>query len=214
MNNTSPTKPTTRGKHSTKKPVLSAEDVKFANLLFASRAQIGGGSSVARCYTEAGFPARETEQATIRAAYRRVKNRQFREFYRILQDAAAASAQVTPSIVTRELARIALFDLRQVFDDRGRIRLPCDWSDAVAAGILSVESEEIFEYEYEVDETTGKKVRRKVLVGYTRKVKRCPPTEALKLLAQILRMIGQDAEGAKAAPAPLVIGGEANVDAL
>ena len=201
-------------KHKTHAPELTAEDVRFAQLLFASRAGEGQRKSVAQCFTEAGFPARESETATKQAAYRRVKNRYFRHFYRTLQDCAASSAQVTAGVITRALARIALFDIREVFDDRGRIKLPCEWSDAVAAGVLSVESEELFEYETEVDPDTKTRTRRKVLVGYTRKVKRCAPTEALKLLAQILRMIGQDAEGSKPPPAPLVVGGEANPEAL
>lgn len=201
-------------KHKTQAPPLSAEDVRFAQLLFAARAQAGERKSVTQCYTEAGFPAKDTDAATKQAAHRRVKNRYFRQFYRVLQDAAAASAQVTPNVITRALARIALFDVREVFDERGRIRLPAEWSDAVAAGVLSVESEELFEWQDERDEESGKKVRRKVLIGYSRKVKRVPPTEALKLLAQVLRMIGQDADAGKAAPAPLVVGGEADPNKL
>lgn len=196
--------------HKTHGPSLTLEDVKFAQLLFAARAKPGERASVVACYREAGFPAKSTDAATFSAAYRRAKNRQFREFYRVLQDAAAASAQLTPNLVTRELMRLALFDLRRVFDDRGRIKLPHEWSDAVAAGVLSVETEELFEKQTETDPDTGKTTRRKVLVGYARKVKRTPPTEALKVLAQILRMIGQDADAGKSVPPPLVIGGEAN----
>lgn len=184
-------------KHKTHAPELTAEDIKFAQLLFAARTQPGDRKTVVQCYVEAGFPEHGTSDGTRGAAYRRVKNREFRQFYRVLQDSAAASAQITPNIITRALARIALFDVREVFDGRGRIKLPCEWSDAVASGVLAVESEELFEWEEQRDPETGLKVRRKVLVGYSRKVKRCPPTEALKVLAQVLRMIGQDADAGK-----------------
>lgn len=185
--------PTPRRSHKTRRPDLTVEDVKFAQLLFAARAQPGGlRASVAQCYLDAGFPAHPTENATKQAAHRRVKNRYFRQFYRVLQDSAAASAQVTPNIVTQALARIALFDIRQVFDERGCIRLPHEYSDAVVAGIASVETEELYEWQMVVDPETGALTRQRVLVGYTRKVKRVPPTEALKILAQILRLIGPD----------------------
>lgn len=189
--------PTSHGKHKTHRPDLTVEDVKFAQLLFASRSQPGARASVTKCYLDAGFPPHATDAATQQAAYRRVKNRQFRQFYRVLQDSAAASAQVTPNIVTQALARIALFDIRQVFDAQGCTRLPHEFSDAVAAGIASVETEELYEWQMVADPDTGAPASRRVLVGYARKVKRVPPTEALKILAQILRMTGQDADAAK-----------------
>ena len=198
-------------KHKTQRPPLSAQDIRFARLLFDRGATKKG---VVECYLEAGFPPQGTAEATKSAAYRRAKNRHFRQFYRDLQDRAADSAQVDANVVTQALKRIALFDIRQVFDERGRILLPHQYSAAVAAGILGVESEELFENQTEYDPETKKTVRRKVLVGYSRKVKRVAPTEALKLLAQILRLVGQDADAGKAAPAPLVVGGEADPGAL
>jgi hypothetical protein len=194
-------------KHKTQRPPLSAQDVRFARLLFDRGAT---KKTVPECYLEAGFPAKDTPHATEMAAHRRVKNREFRQFYRDLQDRAADAAQVDANLVVQLLRRIATFDVRQLYDDRGRIRLPHEWSDALAAGVMGVESDELFEYA----EGEGGGPRRKELAGYTRKVKRVPPIEAIKLLAQILRMVGADADAGKPPPAPLVIGGEANPDAL
>lgn len=199
-------------------PGLTAREVRFARLLFA------GEQTMAACYLAAGFPAGPTPGATAQAASKLVKKGEFRTFYRELQDAAAEQAKVDAARVVRELARHAFFDIREVFDDRGRIRLPAEWSDAVAAGVLAVKSEELFEYVEEqpppgpadpsAPKNRGPKARRKELVGYAREVKRVNPTEPLKVLAQILRLIGQDADAGKPPPAPLVIGGDANPDNL
>lgn len=191
-------------KHKTHKPELSEREVRFARLLFA------GDKTAPECYLQAGFPPRATPTATSQAAHRIVKKRYFRAFLRDLQDAAAEAAKVDAARVVRGLARVAFFDLREVFDDRGRILLPREWPEAVAAGVLAVKSEEMFERVETEDPETGKKRRRKELVGYAREVKRAAPTEALRLLAQILRLIGTDADAAKAPPDPLVVGGEAD----
>lgn len=195
--------------HKTQRPELSRQDIRFARLLFDR-----GKKTIAECYVEAGFPVHASENATNVAAHRKLKNRTFRQFYRQLQDRAADAAQVDANMVTQALKRVAFFDIRTLYDERGRILLPRDWSDATAAGVLGVESEETFEYVDGTDPGTGKKARRKELEGYTRKVKRVPPIEALKLLAQILRMIGADADAGKPPPAPLVIGGEADPEAI
>ena len=194
-------------RHKTQRPPLTAQDVKFARLLFDRAAT---KKTVPECYLEAGFPPKGSPEATSQAAHRRVKNRHFRQFCRDLQDRAAESAQVDANLVLQLLRRIATFDVRQLYDDRGRIKLPREWSDAIAAGVMGVESDELFEY---VDDEDGGP-RRKELSGYTRKVKRVPPLEAIRLIAQILRLVGQDADAGKPAPAPLVVGGEANPEAL
>lgn len=177
-------------KHKTQRPPLSAQDIRFARLLFDRDAT---KKTIAACYLEAGFPAGASDNATNVAAHLRLKKPTFRAFYRELQDRAADSALVDAGLVVQLLKRIATFDVRQLYDDRGRIRLPRDWPDALAAGVLAVDSDEVFEHVDGLDPDTGKRVRRKELAGYTRKVKRVPPLEAIKLLAQILRMVGPDA---------------------
>lgn len=207
-------KPRTTRRHKTHAPALTAEDVKFAQLLFEARAATEHRATVAECYLQAGFPAKATPHATEQAAHRRVKKREFREFYRVLQDSAAAHARLVPSLLTRGLMRIALFDLRQLFDADGLIKPMSQWTEADAAGVMSVETEEIFEWVTAPLEEGGPPVKQKVLRGYNRKVKRVAPVEAMKTLAQILRLIGADAEVPQAAAAPLVVGGEASPDKL
>lgn len=191
------------------RPALSARDVRFARLLFESR-----DKTVVECYLEAGFPRKDTDAATSQAAHRRVKNRYFVTFLRDLQQRAADAAQVDANAVVQGLKRIAFSRHRDLYDERGRIKLPHEWPEDIAGAVESVESEEVFELVEHTDPESGKKSRRKELVGYVRKVKVAKRIEALRLLAEIVRLTGRDADAGKPPPAPLVVGGEANPDAL
>ena len=191
------------------RPALSARDVRFARLLFESR-----DKTVVECYLEAGFPRKATDAATSQAAHRRVKNRYFVTFLRDLQQRAADAAQVDANLVMQGLKRIACAKRSDAYDERGRIKLPRDWSADIEGIVEAVESEELFELVEHTDPVSGKKSRRKELVGYVRKVKFAKRMEALRLLAEIVRLTGRDADAGKPPPAPLVIAGEANPDAL
>ncbi len=190
---------------------VTAADYKFARLLFNRHK---GQKSVVQCYREAGYPPHKTPEATLTAAHLKTKRPYFQEIYNRLKERAADAAQVDADLVTQALARVALFDIRKLFDERGRLRLPADWDDATAAAVLAIESDELFERVEREDPDTGKVKKRKELTGYTRKVKRVGPVEALKVLAQILRMIGPDMETMAPPPAPLVVRGNASPDNL
>lgn len=191
------------------RPKLSAQDVRFARLLFER-----GDKTVAECYLEAGFPRKDTDAATSQAAHRRVKNRYIVTFLRDLQQRAADAAQVDANAVVQGLRRIAFSRLPDLYDARGRIKLPYEWPADLVGAVESVESEEVFELVEHTDPASGKKSRRRELVGYVRKVKVAKRIEALRLLAEIVRLTGRDADAGKPPPAPLVVGGEADPGAL
>ncbi len=130
--------PKRKRKHKTQRPALSAQDVRFATLLFAR-----GLKSVADCYIEAGFPAGPTPHATEAAAHRRVKKREVRQMLRDLQQRAADAAQVDANAVVQGLRRIAFSKLPDLFDARGRIKLPHEWPADLVGAIESVESEAV-----------------------------------------------------------------------
>jgi len=48
-------------------------------------------------------------------------------------------ARIEATDIRRELARIGFSDIRNLFDEYGRLKLPKDWNDDVAAAISSVE---------------------------------------------------------------------------
>jgi hypothetical protein len=199
-----PKKP--RGSHRTSGPLLSRQDIKFARLLFDRGAT---KKTVLECYLEAGFAPRENDHATEMAAWRRVRNREFRAFYRQLQDDAAAAEQVTANRVVRGFARIAFGRRRDLYDEHNRLLPPSQWSDDLDATIDGIDTEDLFE----VVSGPGSP-KRKELVGYARKVRFAKRIEALKILAQILRLLGPDSTPEKPPPGPLVIGGGADPDLL
>lgn len=197
----------TRQRRHLKKPALTASEVRFC-VLWVDR------GNATQCYIDAGLPAKVDRVATAKAASDLFRKPDISAFIRNLQTAAADAAKVTVTTLARGLQRSAEKDLRKLYDRQGRIKLPHEWPDELAAVIEGVESEELFEYVDGIDPDTGKKCRRKELVGYVRKVKTTNRTEAQKVLAQWKRMIGQDADAGKAAPEPLVIGGEASPESL
>lgn len=197
----------TRKRRHLKKPALSAREVRFC-VLWVDR------GNATQCHIDAGFPENTSRIAQAQAASSLLKKPEISAFIRNLQTAAAEAAKVTVSRIAQGLERSANKDLRKLYDHRGRLKLPHEWPDEVAAFVEGVESEEIFETVTRIDPDTQKPVRCKELVGYVRKVKTTNRTEAQKVLAQWKRMIGQDADAGKPAPAPLVVGGEADVNAL
>jgi hypothetical protein len=183
------TKPSTM-RHKTESPPMSVKEIRFAQLWI----ERDGTSTLAQLYVDAGFPAKATPQATEQAAWRIVKKRYVREFIRELQSEAANTAKVAVSKIAQGLAQAAFADRRQLWDERGRIRLPKDWPDEVAATVETVESREVFEWVQDdgLDEKGRKKPRRKELVGYVRKVRTSKRLDALKILAQWKQMLAAE----------------------
>lgn len=145
-----------------------------------------------QCYIDAGFPEKPTRPAVAQAASELLRKPEISAFIRNLQTAAADAAKATVEVIAQGLARSANKDLRTLYDEKNRIKPPKDWSDELAAVIESVESEELFEFVECVDPDTKKKVRRRELIGYVRKVKTTNRTEAQKTLAHWRRMTGPD----------------------
>lgn len=181
------------------KPLLTAQDIQFAQLLFNRKVS---KKSVVQCFLDAGFPASDTEASTTAAAHRRVKNRQFLAYYRRLEQRAADRAQLDADMVVQGLMRIAFANRADLFDEKGRLLPKSQWPADVAATVESVENEEL----YQTVSEKGQPKRRE-LVGYTRKIKTAPRTEALKLLAQIVHLIGKETDAGQQRGGPLVING-------
>lgn len=193
--------------HKTQAPQLTAEDVNFARNLFQARSQTGVRSSVVRCYLDAGFPDRGSEAANRMAAHRRVKKREFRELYRQMQQRAADAAQVDLNRIVQALARIAFGNRKDLFDEHGQL-LPIDqWPESVQGVVDGVENEEIWGTVPVEGEPRG----RRMPTGVVRKIRFCARMDALRLLCQLLRLVGPDAADAnQTAYPPMVIYGGAN----
>ncbi|MDB5310253.1 MAG: Terminase small subunit [Gemmataceae bacterium] len=125
---------------------------------------------------------------------------------RRLRREALDSAQLSVNRVAQALGRIALADRGRLYDEHGQLLPPDQWPADVAATVESLETEEVFEVVSEDGEPERKKLR-----GYVRKVRTAKRTDALRLLAQWLKMTGAGRAGdPKDYPGPLVIGGEAD----
>lgn len=192
-------KPRKRGKHKTQKPDLTRQDVKFAQLLFDRDLSVPR-KSVAACYLEAGFPARETEDATIQAASRRVRNRQFREYYRRHQRHAMEEAMLTSAELVATLANIMRADRRRLFGPGGDVLPPDQWPDDVAAVVEDFDFDTVSELTGEA----GAELRQKV---YLKKVKTYSVLAAAVKLMEVMRMVGSDAAGPPVERKPLVVNG-------
>lgn len=79
----------------------------------------------------------------------------------------------------RQIEFIATFDQRRLYGDDGELLAVTEWPDDVAAVVSSVEVEELFE-------GTGKE---RVHIGQLKKVKTWSKVEALRLLAQIQKLV-------------------------
>ncbi len=183
-----------KSKHRTRKPELSAREVRFCQLLVET-------GNRTQSYIASGLPASSENYANL-ASYRLIRNDTIREYIRYLQNVAAEAAKVTTEEIAANVANIAKADRRKFFKN-GVMLPPEQWPDDVAATLDSMEIDEIFE------PVPGGKGKKR-LKGYTRKVKTGSRLAAWRTLAEFKRMIGSDAgadDGKKTTP--LVVDGDA-----
>jgi phage terminase small subunit len=83
---------------------------------------------------------------------------------------------VTRERIAQELARIGFADIRNLFDEKGGLKTPENWSDEDAAAVASVETDELFE-------GFG---RDRAQIGLTKKVKVWEKTKALEALCRLM----------------------------
>lgn len=189
-----------RGAHKTHAPPLSAREVRFCQHWVET-------GNATRSYIDAGFPHGSENSAKV-MALRLLRKVTIREYVRLLQHHASEAAKVTVAELAAFLAGVVRADRRKLYDRRGVILPPGEWPDDVAATIEDVESEDLFE------PVPGAKGKRR-LKGYVRKVKTASRVQAAAKLMEWKRMVGGDKDDAgKPPPAPLVIGGEADLNKL
>lgn len=119
-----------------------------------------------------------------RRGYKLMKKPGVREAIEELRTAAIEEAGVTRARVLQELSRVAFFDPREMFFPDGHLKPPSEWSTEVAAAIAGMDVEALYE---------GQGKDRK-LVGDIRKYKAWPKVEALRTLAQHLKMLTEKHE--------------------
>lgn len=82
------------------------------------------------------------------------------------------------AIITRELQRFGLSDIRELFNDQGAVRPTSEWSDELTSAISSMEVNELWE-------GTGRDRR---IIGEIKKIKLVDKIKPLELLGKQMRM--------------------------
>lgn len=191
-------------KHKTQSPELSLPEIRFC------QAYAAGGISATQAFKDAGFPIPPASSgAANQRAARLLRRQKIREYIQNLRDAACEAAKVSVESLARGFAGAVNADITAVFGPNGEARPPSEWPASLKRHIVSVEIEDIFDWQ-----PLDGGGREKVRVGQKWKIKTENKTENRKILAQWRGMIGGDKLLEDKESKPLVVGGEANPGAL
>ena len=138
-----------------------------------------------QAYIRAGYMARGNA-AEVNAA-RLLRNAQVTAAIAAQRAKLSEAAQVETVQVVKELARIALSDVRKVFNEDGSVMHPREFDDATAAAVASIEFDPEGGFKIKLwDKNSAADKLMKHLGGYERdnKQKTDPLSELLKALPQ------------------------------
>lgn len=138
-----------------------------------------------QAYIRAGYMARGNA-AEVNAA-RLLRNAQVTAAIAAQRAKLSEAAQVETVQVVKELARVALSDVRKVFKDDGSVMHPREFDDATAAAVASIEFDPEGGFKIKLwDKNSAADKLMKHLGGYERdnKQKTDPLSELLKALPQ------------------------------
>ena len=131
-------------------------------------------------------------QAAIRVGYspktaneqgaRLLANVSVQEYISQLKEKAAEESGITKKQLIDELAKIAFFDIRKIYNDDNSLLPIKDFDNDSAASVAGIEVDEIFDF--------NPKTKQKELSGYTRKVKIHNKIAAIE---RVSKMLGYDA---------------------
>lgn len=133
-------------------------------------------------YKRAGYDA--AGNAAEAGASRLLRNAKVASSIKNAMDSRASKLEITAERVLQEVARIAFFDTRKVFDAAGNLKAPKDWDDDTAAAMAGIDVTEEF---------AGKGDER-VSIGFTKKVKAWDKGGALTLAMRHLGMLKDSIE--------------------
>ncbi|MCP1404437.1 terminase small subunit [Achromobacter insolitus] len=129
------------------------------------------------------------KQAAIRAGYspktaesqgsRLLSNAKVAKAIQAGKEARAARTEITQDRVLQELARLAFFDIRQLYHEDGRLKAPHELDDDTAAAVAQLES---------IEEYAGRGEDREA-IGTTKKAKTFSKDAALALAMRHLGML-------------------------
>lgn len=118
------------------------------------------------------------------AAARLLRNVQVASAIKNAMDSRASKLELTAERVLQEVARIAFFDVRKVYDAAGNLKAPGDWDDDIAAAMAGLDVTEEFTGKGEARESSG----------FTKKVKAWDKVSALTLAMRHKGMLNDKLE--------------------
>jgi len=132
----------------------------------------------ARAARDAGYAA---DSANVEAS-RLLTNANIQARINELRVQMGKAFNITRERIAQEYARIGFVDIRNIFDENGKLKDPKDWSDDEAAAIAGLESENIYD---------GKGEDRE-MIGYLKKVKLTDKKGALDSLVKLMGYAAPD----------------------
>jgi len=147
----------------------SAQQKLFAYAYFSNK---GNG-------TQAAITAGYSKKTAAEQATRLLRNVKVQKIISGLTAKIEAKAIVTKEEVLQELRKIALFDLRTLYDQNGALKPIAELSDEAGAAITGIEVDEIYEFIGGV----------KANVGQTKKIKMNSKIAALESICKVLGYI-------------------------
>jgi len=132
----------------------------------------------ARAARDAGYAA---DSANVEAS-RLLTNANIQARINELRAQMGKAFNITRERIAQEYARIGFVDIRNIFDENGKLKDPKDWSDDEAAAIAGLESENIYD---------GKGDDRE-MIGYLKKVKLTDKKGALDSLVKLMGYAAPD----------------------
>lgn len=138
--------------------------------------------------TQAAIKAGYSKKTARNIANQNLAKLHIQQYLSVRKKKMADKLELSQERVMQEIARIALFDFRKLFNENGSLKAIADMDDEAAAVLASVDVEELFEY---VD-------KEKNHIGFTKKLKTWNKVQALEMLAKHYKIF-EDAP-----PAPVI----------
>lgn len=123
------------------------------------------------------YPSANTDSARANAA-RALAREDVSEYIKSKMEIRQERTHVTQDWVVKELAKIAGFDPRKLFDDQGGVKPVSEWDDITAASISDFQAAELFAGEGEDRQA----------IGLVKKINTRDKVKALELLGKHLGM--------------------------
>ena len=133
--------------------------------------------------TQAAIRAGYSEDSAGSIGHENLKKPEIQEYVSKLQKKLSNKLEISRDRVLREYARLAFSDIRQFYDENGRLLSPHELADDAAAALAGIEVYEEFGFD-----KTGEKQH----IGDTKKIKTYNKLQALQDLGKHLGVFEED----------------------